>query len=327
MMTILFNLVALKDYISLYSYRKYLKSTPTLKRAIFYSKICHQDFSLPNSIVYYMAQNPALPKVYEKIIQCCKYFFIKNPILVTLRLRFYGGKWCINCKSVKTDIFECKFERKPYDITKVTSKFWITDLLFIEPEFLEDNEIMDKNIVSSNISKFYKCAPKYLKLCYQNIFFHDLSLLLQSAEKIYFIDVCVKNDDGSNVAVEKIVEIAVEAKMITFHHSTITNKNTMKELLKIPNFLKLDVFSLTNLSEDFDIETFYNYMKKNKTTKFWFHFQNQISEAYKNRIETIVDEIIATKEFIYKPPMIYFPEIDDEKFETLKNIYFLPLNF
>uniref|UniRef100_A0A914PJX3 Uncharacterized protein n=1 Tax=Panagrolaimus davidi TaxID=227884 RepID=A0A914PJX3_9BILA len=180
---------------------------------------------------------------------------------------------------------------------------------------------MDKNIVSSIIPKLYKCDPKYLFIYNQNIFFHDLSLLFESAEKIYFTDVCVKNDDGSIVSVEKIVEIAVKAKSFTFRGGSITSK-TMKELLKIPNFLKLDEFYMYHISEDFDLETFYNYMKKNKTTKFWFYFENQISEAYKNRIETIIDEIITTKKFDYKPPVLAFNGDDHEKFEILRNIYF-----
>uniref|UniRef100_A0A914QFN5 Uncharacterized protein n=1 Tax=Panagrolaimus davidi TaxID=227884 RepID=A0A914QFN5_9BILA len=186
---------------------------------------------------------------------------------------------------------------------------------------------MGKNIFSTIVPKLYKCAPKYLKLYYQNILFHDLSFFISSAEKIYFTHVCVKSDDGSNVSVEKIVEIAIKAEKITFcRRSTVTSK-TMKELLKIPNFLKIDKFSMLYIPEDFDIETFYNYMKKNKTTKFWLRFENQISEAYKNRIETIVDEIIATKKFDYQPPFIFISGPDHERYETLRKIYFSPLNF
>uniref|UniRef100_A0A914PQX2 Uncharacterized protein n=1 Tax=Panagrolaimus davidi TaxID=227884 RepID=A0A914PQX2_9BILA len=114
--------------------------------------------------------------------------------------------------------------------------------------------------------------------------------------------------------------------MITFRYPTITTK-TMKELLKIPNFLKLDVFCMNRILENFDIETFYNYMKKNKTTFVWLKFVDPMSEEYKNRLENIIDEIIATKKFDYKPPYIYFPGLDGEKYETLQKLYFLPLNF
>uniref|UniRef100_A0A914QCW1 Uncharacterized protein n=1 Tax=Panagrolaimus davidi TaxID=227884 RepID=A0A914QCW1_9BILA len=285
------------------------------KRAQFYSTWFRQNFSIPNNIIYYILKNPKSAKLYQKMIQTCKYFFIKNPIIVIdSRLYFYGeNQW--------------KVERKLYDITKVTCKFWITGDLCIAPKYLNINKNMNKNIVFSIIPKLYKCAPKYLFIYNQNIFFQDLSFFISSAENIDFTDACVKNDDGSNVSVETIVEIAFKAKVITFgRRFTITSK-TMKELLKIPNFLKLDEFCMLDISEDFDLETFYNYMKKNKTTKFWFHFQNQISEAYKNRIETIVDEIIATKKFYYKPPFFTFDGIDIGKRETLNKIYYLPLNF
>uniref|UniRef100_A0A914Q9R1 DUF38 domain-containing protein n=1 Tax=Panagrolaimus davidi TaxID=227884 RepID=A0A914Q9R1_9BILA len=279
------------------------------KRAKFYPACFRQDFSLSNNIIYYILKNPNSAKLYQKMIQTCKYFFIKNPIIVIdSRLFIYDeNNWYIICK--------------PYDISKVTFNFWITNNLIISPKDLTINEKMDKTFVSSIIPKLYKCAPKYLTLYHQNIFFRDLSFFISSAEKIQFISVCVKNDDGSNVAVEKIVEIAVKAKKITFRGGSMTSE-TMKELLKIPNFLKLVEFFMTDIHENFDLETFYNYMKKNKATKIWLRFDNQISEAYKNRIETIIDEIITTKEFIYKPPMIYFSALDHEKFETLRTIYF-----
>uniref|UniRef100_A0A914Q3D2 DUF38 domain-containing protein n=1 Tax=Panagrolaimus davidi TaxID=227884 RepID=A0A914Q3D2_9BILA len=242
------------------------------------------------------------------MVRSCKYFFIKNPIIViNSRLSFYNeNQW--------------EVERKPYDITKVTCKFWITGDLLIAP--LKIDETMDKKIISSIIPKLYTWSPRYLTFYNQNILFHDLSFFISSAERIYFTHVFVKNDDDSNVDVEKIFEIAVKAKMITFNRRfTITNK-TMKELLKIPNFLKLDEFIMFYIPEGFDLETFYNYMKKNKTTKFWLRFEDQISETYKNRIEAIIDEIIVTKEFDYQPPCFYFPGLDQEKYKSLRNIYF-----
>uniref|UniRef100_A0A914QV82 Uncharacterized protein n=1 Tax=Panagrolaimus davidi TaxID=227884 RepID=A0A914QV82_9BILA len=172
------------------------------KHAQFYSTYFRQNFSLPNNIIYYISKNPKSAKLYQKMIQTCKYFFIKNPIIVIdSRLAFCENQWLI--------------KRKPYDISNVTCKFWITDDLSIASNSLKINEDMNKNVVSSIIPKVYKCASKYLTLFNQNIFFHDLYFLIKSAEEIYFSDVCVKNDDGSNVAIEKIIEIAVKAKSFT----------------------------------------------------------------------------------------------------------------
>uniref|UniRef100_A0A914P5H1 Uncharacterized protein n=1 Tax=Panagrolaimus davidi TaxID=227884 RepID=A0A914P5H1_9BILA len=178
-------------------------STFSSKRDQFYSTCFRQNFSLPNNIIYYISKNLKSAKLHQKMIRSCKYFFIKNPIIV------------INSKLYFHDENQWEVELKLYDISKVTYKFWITDYLFIGPQYLKINQTMDKNIVSPIIPKLYKSAPKYLTLCNQNIFFHDLSFFILSAEKICFTDVCVKNDDDSNVAVENIVEIAVKAKRIT----------------------------------------------------------------------------------------------------------------
>uniref|UniRef100_A0A914PG81 Uncharacterized protein n=1 Tax=Panagrolaimus davidi TaxID=227884 RepID=A0A914PG81_9BILA len=53
-----------------------------------------QTWSLPDSIIYYIAKNPSNAKAWQKLIQCCKYFFAKNPILVIDELIYAGkGKW------------------------------------------------------------------------------------------------------------------------------------------------------------------------------------------------------------------------------------------
>uniref|UniRef100_A0A914P0W5 Uncharacterized protein n=1 Tax=Panagrolaimus davidi TaxID=227884 RepID=A0A914P0W5_9BILA len=88
----------------------------------------------------------------------------------------------------------------------------------------------------------------------------------------------------------------------------ITTK-TAKELLKIPHFLSLDKFEINPMPEIFDINSFYGHIKENKKTKIDLDFCSQTSDAYKIRLQTIVDEILETKNRNHKVPLIDFPGI------------------
>lgn len=98
----------------------------------------------------------------------------------------------------------------------------------------------------------------------------------------------------------------------------------MKQLIKIPNFFKLEWIYLENVPEFLDLDAFYLFMKvcftffqffnfliifqKNKYTNFFLHFEDSISVQYKNRLERIIDEIFENSKnnLDYYPPAITF---------------------
>uniref|UniRef100_A0A914RBB8 Uncharacterized protein n=1 Tax=Panagrolaimus davidi TaxID=227884 RepID=A0A914RBB8_9BILA len=66
-------------------------------------------------------------------------------------------------------------------------------------------------------------------------------------------------------------------------------------MIKIPRFSNFEYFKLHNIPENFDINTFYEFIKENRNIKIELEFDgDEISEEYKNRIRTIVDEISVT---------------------------------
>uniref|UniRef100_A0A914QVN6 Uncharacterized protein n=1 Tax=Panagrolaimus davidi TaxID=227884 RepID=A0A914QVN6_9BILA len=235
------------------------------------------------------------------MVKTCQYFFVKNQIIIIPYL-FSNGEW--------------RIRRLPYNLTKYNCKYWITDEIGASAHGL-----VNQNIFSPIIPKFYRCDVKSLSLSDLIISFNDLSLIISSAELIRFTNVIVKHMDSTDVPLEDIIAIAINAKFVEITKPTITPK-TMKELTQLPNFTKLRFFDLYSLSEVSDIDAFYSYMKKNLHTKFLLKFDEQISEGFKNRIETIVDEILETKEFDYEPPVIYFTGIDIQRFEKLCQTYF-----
>uniref|UniRef100_A0A914Q6Z1 Uncharacterized protein n=1 Tax=Panagrolaimus davidi TaxID=227884 RepID=A0A914Q6Z1_9BILA len=275
------------------------------KRAKFMATYRHQNFSMPDSLIFYIAKNPKTWKLYQKMVKTCKYFFVKNPILVIDKHLYNDdSKWFI--------------AQTPYDINQTTSKLWIADDFSVDSDI---TEAKDQNILTSIIPKIYRCDVRFLSLLNQVISYRDLPLLISSAEMIHFDEVVVKHEHGSNVDVQKIVEIASKATLIHITRPTITSK-TMVELLKIPNFSTLRRFTLENVPEVFDIETFYVHMKKNKTTNFRLDFDESISDDYMKRLDEITNEVIATKEFDYKPVFIHFRELDYERWNMLEDIYY-----
>uniref|UniRef100_A0A914QST9 Uncharacterized protein n=1 Tax=Panagrolaimus davidi TaxID=227884 RepID=A0A914QST9_9BILA len=254
------------------------------KRTKFMKTYQRQNFSMPDSIIFYIAKNPKTAELYLKMVKTCKYFFVKNPIIILPTLKADDGKWRVN--------------EKPLDFTKYNCKYWITGEIYASAY-----ESVDENILSPIIPKIYRCDVKRLYLYSQVMSFDDLSLIVSSAEKIYLKNVIVKHSDSSDIPLEDIVAIAVKAKEIYVTKPTITSK-TMKELLQIPHFATLDQFV------------------KNQHTKFFLYFDDSISDAYKNRLELFIDEILETKEIDYIPPFICCPERDREKSQKLSQKLF-----
>uniref|UniRef100_A0A914XYD5 Uncharacterized protein n=1 Tax=Panagrolaimus superbus TaxID=310955 RepID=A0A914XYD5_9BILA len=75
------------------------------------------------------------------------------------------------------------------------------------------------------------------------------------------------------------------------------------------------------IPETFEIEQIFTHIKKNKHTNFEFYFCNQLSDAYKNRLETIIDEIIEAENHEYKIPYFHCGEIAPQKQNKLYQLY------
>uniref|UniRef100_A0A914PY28 Uncharacterized protein n=1 Tax=Panagrolaimus davidi TaxID=227884 RepID=A0A914PY28_9BILA len=216
------------------------------KRAKFMATYLHQNFSMRDSLIFYITTNPKTAELYLKMVKTCKYFFVKNPILVVDNLSYRETRWIV--------------AEAPYDMNQTTSKLWIADNLYVSPKYSFTAETNNRNILTSIIPKLYRCDVRFLSLFKQVIFYHDLPFLISSAERIYFDHVVVMHEDWSNVNVQKIVDAASKATWIEISHPIITSK-TMEELLKITHFPTIRDFTLRNIPQVFDIEAFYVHMK------------------------------------------------------------------
>uniref|UniRef100_A0A914PR26 Uncharacterized protein n=1 Tax=Panagrolaimus davidi TaxID=227884 RepID=A0A914PR26_9BILA len=245
---------------------------------------------------------PSNAKAWQKLIQSCKYFFAKNQIFVIENLSF--------TRDYRIKLSSNGFE-KPFDIAKVPCKLWINEI-FHFPYF-----------ISLIIPKIYRCDVKFLRFFHQTISFDAFLFLSSYVEIIELEFVTVENENGSIVPFEKLVEILPKIKEIKFYDltSSIITTNTVKELLKIPHFSKINEIEIKGLTETFDIQSFFGYLKENKHTCFQLLFDSSISQPFKICLEKIIDEIIETEEHDYKPPYIYFFGLAYDKMNKMQKIF------
>uniref|UniRef100_A0AC34G8N3 Uncharacterized protein n=1 Tax=Panagrolaimus sp. ES5 TaxID=591445 RepID=A0AC34G8N3_9BILA len=148
-----------------------------------------QDFSLPDSIMFYIAKNPSSAKVYQKMIQSCKYFFVQNPILVFSHLHCcYETKW------------ETFSNNMPVSLDETFSKIWVTDEIFVD-----NLSSTEQNSFSSIVSKIYRSDIKELSLMNQFISFADLIFLTSKCEMSVIFG--GENGEEFDVPFEKILEV------------------------------------------------------------------------------------------------------------------------
>uniref|UniRef100_A0A914YK29 Uncharacterized protein n=1 Tax=Panagrolaimus superbus TaxID=310955 RepID=A0A914YK29_9BILA len=237
-----------------------------------------QRFSLTDSIMYYIAKNPKNTEGYQKMVKSCKHFFIKNSILIIFGLRYNQNGWETWIKNGWKNI----------DMNRISCKLWITYRIRVYP----DNKI-NGTFASSVVPKIYRCDAKCLILYNQIISFNKLMFLCSSVEHLDLHRVNVKYNDGTQVSFEKLVEGLPQLTKMDFTFATNnTSKTTFNALWEISHILNYNYFYLGNIPEDFDIENFHSFLKKNKKTWICLSFSDAISEEYKARLKAIIDEII-----------------------------------
>ena len=223
-----------------------------------FSSIKHQ-FSLPENLVYCMAKNPSSPKVYNKLIKCCKYFWLKNPIITLEELeRFsYDENW----KAYKINGFkglQGSVKCQELEIDNLNEKLWIHWRLDV-------SDIGNELMAASLFPRIYRCDLTILKLYRQSLTFDEFQKFTspESLEELCLYKTTVKNADGTIVPVEKLIELLPKLQVFDFHNvpgedglQTITSE-TAANLIAISHFSKLKRFSLYEIPESFDFETFF----------------------------------------------------------------------
>uniref|UniRef100_A0A914PET2 Uncharacterized protein n=1 Tax=Panagrolaimus davidi TaxID=227884 RepID=A0A914PET2_9BILA len=159
-------------------------SSKLVQTPIFYGKRAwpggpsvQQNWSLPNSMIFYIAKNPSSSKVYQKLVQTCKFFFEKNPIIIIENLDTCenGTNYHIS-QNERLDCLENKFECCiKIDLNKLSTKIWITQGLFIRKHI--------QNSIATVVQRNFRYEILNLGVDDNDIIFDDLKVLASFANK------------------------------------------------------------------------------------------------------------------------------------------------
>uniref|UniRef100_A0A914Y7Q7 Uncharacterized protein n=1 Tax=Panagrolaimus superbus TaxID=310955 RepID=A0A914Y7Q7_9BILA len=86
-------------------------------------------------------------------------------------------------------------------------------------------------------------------------------------------------------------------------------------MVKIPHFSNLESLYLSEIPEEFDIESFYDFATGNQKTEFDFIFSFEISLDYQIRLSAVVDKILQTENHSYQIPVMLFDGMTREMSE------------
>uniref|UniRef100_A0AC34G5H1 F-box domain-containing protein n=1 Tax=Panagrolaimus sp. ES5 TaxID=591445 RepID=A0AC34G5H1_9BILA len=274
-------------------------------------------FSLPESIIFYMAMNPLSSEFHQNLLQCCKYFFIKNSIINYHCLLFDDNDGWKTCFNDSCYLEEREYRKIELNLDTIHSRIRIWDVLKICSS--------NSSMATSLISKLYNGDFTCLRLKNQKISFNQLLLFSPNVRSLILVKCSVFYENGDEVPGETVLKNFTNLEAFTFFlcPDTVVNcSNTAKELLQIPQFKTLGLFTFKGLSEAFDIDTFFNqYLKGNKITRVALLFTNSIPEAYKEKLQAITDEILDDE----SPRPYYIPHIHFDgqlRQDEIANLFF-----
>ena len=150
-----------------------------------------QNFTLPSTLIYYIARNPFSAKGYLKLIQTCKYFFAKNPILFFDWVHRHPSQQWITYfnHSIVLNLETIRF------------KIWLTKTLDVET-------VASRSDVGSLLEKVYSCELRNLTMANQTMSWEDYQKLTNSGgiTRFRFENVSIRESDGTMVPLERILE-------------------------------------------------------------------------------------------------------------------------
>uniref|UniRef100_A0A914Y674 Uncharacterized protein n=1 Tax=Panagrolaimus superbus TaxID=310955 RepID=A0A914Y674_9BILA len=157
-----------------------------------------QAFSLPSNLIYYISKNPLFfsVKVYQKLIQTCKYFYLKKRIIVINKLE----------SSQNPFIWEAyeKLNGKEYiklDIRNLSFDLWLIGELNVCRQ-------IPAGFVNLLLQKVVKCDITSIYLYNYMLNFNEF-LVLTESKKIKHLaleEIIVRDNDGKVVPYEDILQ-------------------------------------------------------------------------------------------------------------------------
>ena len=172
-----------------------------------------QRFSLPFDVITYLMDSCTSPSVFRKLLQTCKYFFLKKKvILVGAKTWFWNSGGCY-CQNHET-------RSRSFDVN-LSFKYWVTDTLYLL------NECATGYIYRANL--------KQLVINEGNLSFEDICLLLNGGEILRFSFYgSIKYADGTPVSLATILEKCPKVWHLVYgNQAEVITSKTFSDLAKM----------------------------------------------------------------------------------------------
>uniref|UniRef100_A0A914Q959 Uncharacterized protein n=1 Tax=Panagrolaimus davidi TaxID=227884 RepID=A0A914Q959_9BILA len=148
--------------------------------APFRSTYYRQAFPFRDTFIRYITNNPASSKFYQKMIQSCKHFFIKNPIIIVPKLCIIPGKgWYTRGSLPSKDLPNYR----SFCLNEITGKIWITDSFSVYGRY------------TPNLPVIYQCDATSIFIQNQMFSFKDLMVIASKCEMLKLSNVVITNND------------------------------------------------------------------------------------------------------------------------------------
>ena len=157
-----------------------------------------QRFSIPLSIIYYLVMNPTSHRAWKKLVQACKYFYSKHPVIIVDSLTRTTD---MDFEQPTMWVVRGYGEAQEIDLANVPYKFWIINRLSAMSE--------TQDLVSLVYQKLYRLDLYYLNIQNETILFDDLCFLnsMNLIQDVTFSNLVIKNNDGSVTEFDKVLEL------------------------------------------------------------------------------------------------------------------------
>uniref|UniRef100_A0A914R8G5 Uncharacterized protein n=1 Tax=Panagrolaimus davidi TaxID=227884 RepID=A0A914R8G5_9BILA len=259
-------------------------------------------FAFPKFVMDYILKNPKSSKLWKKLIESCKWFFDKNPIVVILCLHFDNN--FINNGFSTCSSQHCNYvPDRRIKLTNAPFKLWITELL----------DIFDGGIIATSlIPRIYKCDAEKMDLFNQLLTVDEFAFLTRKVLDPIFAT-WILDENKKVVSFEKILESLPQIQSIDyfFDDGLDITPDTVKKIVEMEHVKKFYRMTLQNIPPNFDFDAFSKFMLENKQIWFDLSFYDQtITEEYIFRVKAFAEKLKTENYGHYRRPAIYLNHID-----------------
>jgi hypothetical protein len=263
-----------------------------------------QYFAFPKFIMDYILKNPNSSKLWRKLIQSCKWFFDKNPIVVIPCLHFDKDYKINGFSTCSTQ--QCNNVRnRPIKLINAPFKLWITESL----------DIIDDGGAAANflIPRIYKCDAEHMKLYNALLTVDEFAFLTPKVLDPYLYATRIFDKNEKPVSFEKVLESLPQIQAISyfFDDGFDVTPDTVKKIVEMEHVKKFSRMRLLDIPSNFDFDAFSKFMLENK--QIWFvltFYDRTITEEYMVKVKAFAEKLKTENYGNYRRPAIYLNYFD-----------------